>query len=342
MNLMGGRVWVESEPGRGSTFHFTVWMVEEVKALSSGERLPPNALGLRGLPVLVVDDNSTSRAILSEMLRSWSMKPVTVTNGEEAMAELEHAVYYRRAIPSGPHRHAHARRRRFCSAAVPASVKTPEFRAACELSCSRPPTNTSNAIPAARGSSPRSGCQTGKKHRNFLQTIQMVLGVGVRRRFRAISMTTISPPTKLGSGHCAFLLAEDNPVNQMVASERLKRDGHSVLVVENGALAVAAIERETFDIVFLDVHMPEMDGFAALARIREAERGTAKHLPIVALTANAMKGDRERCLVAGFDDYVPKPIRFGDLLAVLERLVQCKRRPPGRTESPSPPAARPY
>ncbi len=131
-----------------------------------------------------------------------------------------------------------------------------------------------------------------------------------------------------------ILLAEDNPVNQLVVSESLTRAGHRVQVVENGKLAVAALAGELFDLAFMDVHMPEMDGFAALARVRETEFSSGRHLPIIALTANAMKGDRERCLHAGFDDYVPKPIRFGDLFAALERHVPSEQAQSGDAPAP--------
>jgi CheY-like chemotaxis protein len=114
-----------------------------------------------------------------------------------------------------------------------------------------------------------------------------------------------------------ILLAEDNPVNQMVAARLLEKRGHQVTVAANGREAVAAVEREAFDLVLMDVQMPEMDGFAATAAIRKAEIGTGRHLPIFALTARAMKGDAERCLLAGMDGYLPKPINSADLYAIV-------------------------
>jgi two-component system, sensor histidine kinase and response regulator len=116
-----------------------------------------------------------------------------------------------------------------------------------------------------------------------------------------------------------ILLAEDNPVNERVARHILQKADHSVLAVANGREAVAATEREEFDVVLMDVQMPEMDGFEATAEIRHRERLTGRHLPIVAMTAHAMKGDRERCLAAGMDDYVSKPVHPADLLRVIEK-----------------------
>jgi CheY-like chemotaxis protein len=115
-----------------------------------------------------------------------------------------------------------------------------------------------------------------------------------------------------------ILVTEDNPVNQVVAARLLERRGHEVTVVGNGREAIAAVERERFDLVLMDVQMPEMDGFEATATIRQAEAGTGRHLPIFAMTARAMKGDAERCRLAGMDGYLPKPIRSPDLYAIVE------------------------
>jgi CheY-like chemotaxis protein len=115
-----------------------------------------------------------------------------------------------------------------------------------------------------------------------------------------------------------ILVAEDNPVNQVVAVRLLERRGHQVTVAATGREAVAAVERERFDLVLMDVQMPEMDGFEATATIRQAEAGTGGHLPIFAMTARAMKGDEERCRLAGMDGYLPKPIRSADLYAMVD------------------------
>jgi CheY-like chemotaxis protein len=125
-----------------------------------------------------------------------------------------------------------------------------------------------------------------------------------------------------------ILLAEDHPVNQMVATRMLERLGHKVVVATDGSKAITALEESEFDAVFMDVQMPEIDGFEALRIIRTREKSTGKHVPIVALTAHAMQGDRERCLLAGFDDYLAKPIVNRDLEAALDSLINQFRRTP--------------
>jgi CheY-like chemotaxis protein len=118
-----------------------------------------------------------------------------------------------------------------------------------------------------------------------------------------------------------ILLAEDNAVNQKLASRLLEKRGYTVVVTSNGREAVEALERESFDLVMMDVQMPEVDGFEATALIRERENGTGTHLPIVAMTAHAMTGDRERCLAAGMDSYVSKPIQSKELFEAIEKLI---------------------
>jgi CheY-like chemotaxis protein len=123
-----------------------------------------------------------------------------------------------------------------------------------------------------------------------------------------------------------ILLAEDNPVNQKVATRLLEKRGHTVALAESGKEAVNAWREQPFDLILMDVQMPDMDGFVATAKIREQERLGARHIPIIAMTAHAMVGDRERCLAAGMDDYVSKPVNVNDLFAAIERLLPAAAR----------------
>ncbi len=315
VRLMGGQVWVESEVGKGSAFHFTAWLGDETSAPTSPDRLPEHALALRGIPVLVVDDNGTSRAIVTEILRSWGMRPISVDSGAAALAELRDAsalgIPYRLTLIDTrmPGEDGYALWQTIRQDKEFANLK------AVMLACA------DQFARGGSGSRPGSPIAVVKpiKSTELLDAILLVLGLMPAPPRSSQESTTESAARP--SRPLRILLAEDNPINQMVASERLKRSGHTVIVVDNGRQCVAAVERESFDVVFMDVHMPEMDGFAALAQIRERERGGNRRLPVIALTANAMKGDRERCLRAGFDDYIPKPIHFEDLFAALERLV---------------------
>ncbi|MCE9532080.1 MAG: response regulator, partial [Planctomycetes bacterium] len=317
VKLMGGRVWVESELGKGSTFHFTAWMGEEVRSPGSLAKLPVSSLVLSGMLALIVDDNGSSRAILADLLRTWGMKPITVMNAAEAIAEIEHA-----SILGTPYQLA------LIDSRMPdmdGYTLNQQLRNNPEIADLRTIMLTSSDQPVRRNGSSRPGASVAVtkpiKPSELLDAILFTFGM-LQPVESAGSVELKLNELEVASKRLRILLAEDNTVNQIVASERLKRGGHEVVVVENGRKAIEAAERESFDAAFFDVHMPEMDGFEALAHIREKERLTGRHLPIIALTANAMKGDKERCLKAGFDDYVPKPIRFDDLFLALER---CQR-----------------
>jgi PAS domain S-box-containing protein len=302
VELMGGKIWVESEAGQGSTFHFTAAF--EVRR-PSGSRADALARQLSDLSVLVVDDNETNRRILQEVLTNWRMRPVTADGSAAALAALEKSIAGKHpfdVVLLDAHMPAmdgfevakrikQNRRLRGIKVIMLTSAGEPEDVAQCQAlgidAYLTKPVKQSELFDAiisvlsprkqmpSRASRPRKGSST-------------------RRRLK-------------------LLLAEDNPVNQMLATRILEKLGHDVTVVGNGREAVSKAQASGFDLIIMDVQMPEMDGFEATAAIREWEKTTGKHIPIVAMTAHAMKGDRERCLAAGMDGYVSKPIRIGDL-----------------------------
>jgi signal transduction histidine kinase/CheY-like chemotaxis protein len=309
VTLMGGRMWVESEPGKGSTFHFTA-----VFAPQQGEprRWAPETL--RGLPVLVVDDNETNRRILVEMLSGWGMRPVAADTGAAALVALQSAMRSGRPFPvvlldgmmPGMDGYTLAER-----------IREQPYGADVALMMLSSAGRAERAEQSAKARIARSLTKPVKQS-VLLDAIMETLDVGVEP---AEGAPAAAEGTGEGVHALRILLAEDGVVNQKVAVSLLERRGHSVHVVNNGSEALAALDGDGFDLVLMDVQMPEMDGFETTARIRERERESGDHLPIVAMTAHAMKGDRERCLEAGMDDYLSKPIRADELYATVERVA---------------------
>jgi PAS domain S-box-containing protein len=307
--LMGGVMWVESEVGRGSTFHFTAHFG---RAPASAEKIGEQApVKLLDLPVLVVDDNATSRQILEEMIANWRMKPVTAKDGRSAMEILRRA-----------HKDGQPFRLVLLDAHMPAMdgfevashVKhDPHLHGTTVILL----TSAGHTEDMARAKSLGAAASVAKpvKQSDLWDAIITALHVAGRQKARP---SVAQRRSRTAQHPLRILLAEDNPVNQEVAVHLIERRGHSVIVAENGREAVEAIERHKFDLVLMDVQMPEMGGLEATRVIREKEKGSGRHLPIIAMTAHAMQGDREQCIESGMDGYLAKPIDPKTFLQTVE------------------------
>jgi PAS domain S-box-containing protein len=318
VGLMNGRIWVESELNQGSAFHFTA----EFPIEDSGEEERTRARfdDLRGLPVLIVDDNATNRRILQEMLTHWGMAPTTAGGAIQAMDRLRSA-----ASENKPFK------------LILTDGNMPEidgFGLASEI---RNHPDYGNLVvmmlssSGFRGDSAR--CRSlglsayltkPVKQSQLLDAILLALGTSPDKAAEAPLITRHS----LTHSHARFsiLLAEDNIINQKLAVRILENRGHKVTITSNGREALNALDRNGFDLLLMDVQMPILDGFQATAEIRARELGTGIHLPIVAMTAHAMKGDREKCLAAGMDDYTSKPLKPIDLLNTLDQVMERFRK----------------
>jgi PAS domain S-box-containing protein len=318
VELMGGRIWVESREGKGSTFHFVAHFGVEAEAAT--QRDPFASTDVRGLRVLVVDDNETNRRIVEEMLTSWEMKPTSVAGADAALDALR-----RSAAGATPYRLV------LTDALMPG---TDGFDLAKQIKedVDLPPVSVimlTSAGPFAKKRTRRTGVAAylakPVKQSDLLDAILTV--IGSRRRQRPEAPVTGSRVRRPQGLH--VLVAEDNAVNRKLVVTLLRQRGHRVVAVENGRLAVQKATSDRFDVVLMDVQMPEMGGLEATKTIRDSERdsGESRHLPIVALTAHALAGDKERCFEAGMDAYLAKPLKPDELVDVVERLAMKPESP---------------
>jgi signal transduction histidine kinase/DNA-binding response OmpR family regulator/HPt (histidine-containing phosphotransfer) domain-containing protein len=302
--LMGGRLWVESEVGRGSTFHFTASFGTHEEPTTA--RRPEDIARLRGLRVLIVDDNATNRRILERTVAHWDMTPAVADGGPGALAALDAAA----AEP-------------FAILLLDAHMPSMDGFTLAEQVLARPDAACLRIVMLTSGGQPGDAARCKRlgvagyltkpvKQADLWRTLVRALEVPCPEPTPAPDLAPRSTVRTL-----SVLVAEDNPMNQQLAMRLLGKHGHSVTIANNGREALDALERERFDLVLMDVQMPEMDGLAATAEIRWREAGAGRHVPIIAMTAHAMKGDREVCIAAGMDGYVAKPIRADELLAAI-------------------------
>jgi CheY-like chemotaxis protein len=310
VSMMGGRIWVESEPGCGATFHFTA----RLQIMSTGiEARTPDEL--RDLRVLLVDDNATNLRILEQMVLGWQMQPTIAGSGTEGLAAMREAAAEGRPFPLV-----------LLDAMMPDLdgftvaghiQEDPQLTGAAILMLS----SVAQLTDAARCRELGIDRYLVKPVREseLLGAIRKALGAAAAINLSAATGGAMALPaaTRPDGTPLRVLLAEDNLVNQRLAQRILEKHGYHVDTALTGFEAVDLHSRENFDAILMDIQMPGMDGTAATAAIRDHERTTGEHVPIVAMTAHAMKGDRERCLDSGMDGYISKPVSSHQLLSCL-------------------------
>lgn len=312
VELMDGRIWVKSEDGKGSEFHFTAQFELTDEEVAPAGPLPLDEL--EGLRVLVVDDNLTNCQILEEMLTNWNMQVQTVPDGEEALKIMQE------------NRAAGASFDLILMDAwmpdmdgfktVEAIRQAPQFRSAVIMMLTS--SDRSDELQRCKELGISAPLIKPLKQSELFNAISETLGVHRvvtpgKTREQAVKTPQI-PPLKI-------LLAEDSVVNQKLALALLTPQGHDIVVVPTGREAVEHRKLQRYDLILMDVQMPEVDGLEATRQIRQYEQEAGEHIPIIAMTAHAMKGDREQCLEAGMDDYVSKPVRARELFEAIERSV---------------------
>ncbi|MBU0987452.1 MAG: response regulator, partial [Proteobacteria bacterium] len=316
VDLMGGRIWVTSEPGQGSTFCFTAGFAVQADEKVEDELL--SEIDIRGVRVLVVDDNASSREIIQEMLESWSLFATVASGIEEAQlilgqVERSRAPFELVLIDSDMPKSDGFSLVRWIN-----SQKTLHSNVIMMLTSAQ-----DRAQVDFKGLGIKASVTKPVRPSDLLDAI--IIALGMKKHEPEVSIETSEQKIRpLRKETLRVLVAEDTPFNQKYIFRLLDRWGYEAVLAENGRKALEALSKESFDLVLMDVQMPEMDGLTATRAIRESEKQGGGHIPIIALTAHAMKGDRERCLEAGMDEYISKPISPDRLYHAIQVLVPAK------------------
>jgi len=314
---MGGRIWLESSEAAGSTFHFTC------RFGTAPPQPSPVVVDLQQVSILIVDDNATNRRILTEYTAAWQMRPVAVENSLAALETLRSA-----HCAGVPFRVLLVDRR---MPGIDGFTLAERVQSDAQLA---QPIIMMLTSDGQRGDGARCRemgiCAYLVKpiHKpDLLRAIRLALGQDPGQHSALITRHSLRESRR----KLSILVAEDNPVNRTVILSLLQKLGHIVTLAKDGQQVVTLAESQHFDLLFMDIQMPKLDGLSATAELRRWESGRGSHLPVIAMTASVLSGDRERCLAAGMDAYISKPVDFGVVQEEIERC--CGTAPRGTAEN---------